>query len=63
MKTSPVVTMNTNEFIKKTFGLYNADNAEIIWAIADNEKKLQEGCTTYEEYEVNLKEFVIDYIS
>ncbi len=58
MKTSPTVTLNTNEFIKANFGLYNRENAQIIWAIADNEKELLKGCVSMRGYHARLTECV-----
>ena len=58
MKKSPTVNINTNEFIKSNFGLYDDSNSQIIWAIADNEKKLLKGCVSIEQYHAKLTEFI-----
>lgn len=58
LRSSPFVTMNTDQVITKLVGSYTLETQDIIHKIADAERTLMIGCYVYADLEHNIKQFI-----
>lgn len=65
LPTAPTVKLTIANSLKgcNITKVYNESNYKVIHAVADNQDKLLEGCTSQVELDVNVTLFINDYLN